>query len=189
MDTFLIEMSKKWMFTFKNFRNVYFHGKQHSAVVIKVTRWFWEPHSWQLMILIDSQSVNFTTFAILALFHNDGSGNFLFSSLYQLLSIHEKRFPPPSTLVHLQAWVHRQWRLLWACKLTLPNRIIKRTKANLPEFYKFAALAQIWGWRRRDLFNQSQMDLKLSFQRVKGKCKLRGLNFHSLLSDGGFGTL
>ena len=94
MDTFLIEMSKKWMFTFKNFRNVYFHGKQHSAVVIKVTRWFWEPHSWQLMILIDSQSVNFTTFAILALFHNDGSGNFLFLSLYHLLSIHEKRFFP-----------------------------------------------------------------------------------------------
>ena len=50
------------------------------------------------MILIDSQSVNFTTFAILALFHNDGSGNFLFSSLYQLLSIHEKRFPPPPSI-------------------------------------------------------------------------------------------
>ena len=31
MDTFLFEMSMKWMFTFKNFRNVYWHGKQHSA--------------------------------------------------------------------------------------------------------------------------------------------------------------
>ena len=32
MDTFLFEMSMKLMFTFKNFRNVYFHGKQHSAM-------------------------------------------------------------------------------------------------------------------------------------------------------------
>ena len=64
-----------------------------SSVVIKVRRRYWEPHSWQLMILIDSQGVNCTTFAILALFHNDGSGNFLFLSLYHLLSIHEKSFP------------------------------------------------------------------------------------------------
>ena len=33
MDTFLFEMSMKWMFTFKNFRNVYWHGKTHSAMV------------------------------------------------------------------------------------------------------------------------------------------------------------
>ena len=140
------------------------------------------------MILIDSQSVNCTIFAILALFYNDGSGNFLFSSLCQLLSIHEKRFFPSihsSSLASLGAQAEAASLRLQA---PLPNRIIKRTKANLPEFYKFAALAQIWGWRRRDLFNQSQMDLKLSFQRVKGKCKLRGLNFHSLLSDGGFGA-
>ena len=32
MDTFLFEMSMKWMFTFKNFRNVYWHGTQHSAL-------------------------------------------------------------------------------------------------------------------------------------------------------------
>ena len=32
MDTFLFEMSMKWMFTFKNFRNVYWHGKTHSAM-------------------------------------------------------------------------------------------------------------------------------------------------------------
>ena len=32
MDTFLFEMSMKWIFTFKNFRNVYWHGKRHSAV-------------------------------------------------------------------------------------------------------------------------------------------------------------
>ena len=32
MDTFLFEMSMKWMFTFKNFRNVYWHGKTHSAL-------------------------------------------------------------------------------------------------------------------------------------------------------------
>ena len=32
MDTFLFEMSMKWIFTFKNFRNVYWHGKQHSAL-------------------------------------------------------------------------------------------------------------------------------------------------------------
>ena len=33
MDTFLFEMSMKWMFTFKNFRNVYWHGKTHSALI------------------------------------------------------------------------------------------------------------------------------------------------------------
>ena len=32
MDTFLFEMSMKWMFRFKNFRNVYWHGKTHSAL-------------------------------------------------------------------------------------------------------------------------------------------------------------
>ena len=32
MDTFLFEMSMKWMSTFKNFRNVYWHGKTHSAL-------------------------------------------------------------------------------------------------------------------------------------------------------------
>ena len=32
MDTFLFEMSMKWMFTFKNFRNVYWHGTTHSAM-------------------------------------------------------------------------------------------------------------------------------------------------------------
>ena len=32
MDTFLFEMSMKLMFTFKNFRNVYWHGTQHSAL-------------------------------------------------------------------------------------------------------------------------------------------------------------
>ena len=36
MDTFLFEMSMKWMFRFNNFRNVYWHGigKTHSAVVL-----------------------------------------------------------------------------------------------------------------------------------------------------------
>ena len=34
MDTFLFEMSMKWMFRFKNFRNVYWHGKTHSAVMM-----------------------------------------------------------------------------------------------------------------------------------------------------------
>ena len=33
MDTFLFEMSMKWMFTFKSFRNVYWHGKTHSGIV------------------------------------------------------------------------------------------------------------------------------------------------------------
>ena len=33
MDTFLFEMSIKWMFTLKNFRNVYWHGKTHSAMI------------------------------------------------------------------------------------------------------------------------------------------------------------
>ena len=33
MDTFLFEMSMKRMFTFKNFRNVYWHAKTHSAMV------------------------------------------------------------------------------------------------------------------------------------------------------------
>ena len=33
MDTFLFEMSMKWLFTFKNFRNVYWHGKTHSAML------------------------------------------------------------------------------------------------------------------------------------------------------------
>ena len=33
MDTFLFEKSMKLMFTFKNFRNVYWHGTQHSAMV------------------------------------------------------------------------------------------------------------------------------------------------------------
>ena len=33
MDTFLFEMGIKWMFTLKNFRNVYWHGKQHSALI------------------------------------------------------------------------------------------------------------------------------------------------------------
>ena len=32
MDTFLFEMSMKRMFTFKNFRNVYWHGTTHSAM-------------------------------------------------------------------------------------------------------------------------------------------------------------
>ena len=32
MDTFLFEMSMTWMFTFKNFRNVDWHGKTHSAM-------------------------------------------------------------------------------------------------------------------------------------------------------------
>ena len=32
MGTFLFEMSMKWMFTFKNFRNIYWHGKTHSAL-------------------------------------------------------------------------------------------------------------------------------------------------------------
>ena len=32
MDTFLFEMSMKLLFTFKNFRNVYWHGKTHSAM-------------------------------------------------------------------------------------------------------------------------------------------------------------
>ena len=35
MGTFLFEMSMKWMFTFKNFRNVYWHGKTHSAMMIR----------------------------------------------------------------------------------------------------------------------------------------------------------
>ena len=35
MDTFLFEMSMKLMFTFKNFRNVYWHGTQHSAMSIR----------------------------------------------------------------------------------------------------------------------------------------------------------
>ena len=35
--------------------------------------------------------------------------------------------------------------------------------------------------------SQSQMDLKLSFHRLKGKRKLRGFNFYSLLSDLGSG--
>ena len=34
LDTFLFEMSMKWMFTFKNFRNVYWQGKQHSALYL-----------------------------------------------------------------------------------------------------------------------------------------------------------
>ena len=33
MDTFLFEMSMKWMFTFKKFRIVYWHGKTHSAMM------------------------------------------------------------------------------------------------------------------------------------------------------------
>ena len=33
IGTFLFEMSMKWMFRFKNFRNVYWHGKTHSALV------------------------------------------------------------------------------------------------------------------------------------------------------------
>ena len=36
MDTFLFEMSMKWMFTFKNFRNVYWHGKRHSAMWLRI---------------------------------------------------------------------------------------------------------------------------------------------------------
>ena len=32
MDTFQFEMSMKWMFRIKNFRNVYWHGKTHSAL-------------------------------------------------------------------------------------------------------------------------------------------------------------
>ena len=32
MDTFLLEMSMKWMFTFKNFRNVCWHGKTYCAL-------------------------------------------------------------------------------------------------------------------------------------------------------------
>ena len=32
MDTFLFKMSMKWMLTFKNFRNLYWHGKQQSAM-------------------------------------------------------------------------------------------------------------------------------------------------------------
>ena len=39
MDTFLFEMSMKWMFTFKNFRNVYWHGKTHSALSVQIIRW------------------------------------------------------------------------------------------------------------------------------------------------------
>ena len=39
MDTFLFEMSMKWMFTFKNFRNVYWHGKTHSAMDYGRLRW------------------------------------------------------------------------------------------------------------------------------------------------------
>ena len=35
MDTFLFEMSMKWIFTFKNFRNVYWHGKTHSDWFLK----------------------------------------------------------------------------------------------------------------------------------------------------------
>ena len=35
------------------------------------------------------------------------------------------------------------------CEQRLPNRIIKRTKADPAGFYKFAVLAQIWGWCRR----------------------------------------
>ena len=38
MDTFLFEMSMKWMFTFKNFRNVYWHGMTHSAMVTITTK-------------------------------------------------------------------------------------------------------------------------------------------------------
>ena len=37
MDTFLFEMSMKWMFRFKNFRNVYWHGKTHSAMNCQIT--------------------------------------------------------------------------------------------------------------------------------------------------------
>ena len=33
MDIFLFEMSMKWMFTLKNFSNVYWHGKTHSAMI------------------------------------------------------------------------------------------------------------------------------------------------------------
>ena len=33
VNTFLFEISMKWMFTLKNFRNVYWHGKQHSAML------------------------------------------------------------------------------------------------------------------------------------------------------------
>ena len=32
MNTFHYEMSKKWIFTFMNFQNVYWHGKTHSAM-------------------------------------------------------------------------------------------------------------------------------------------------------------
>ena len=32
MNTFHYEMSKKWIFTFMNFQNVYWHGKAHSAL-------------------------------------------------------------------------------------------------------------------------------------------------------------
>ena len=39
MDTFLFEMSMKWMFTFKNFRIVYWHGKTHSALPLQ--QYFW----------------------------------------------------------------------------------------------------------------------------------------------------
>ena len=46
------------------------------------------------MILINSQSVNCTTFAILALFHNDGSGNFHFYHFINCcLFIKKERFP------------------------------------------------------------------------------------------------
>ena len=34
MDTFLFELSMKWMFTFKNFRKIYWQGEQHSGLTI-----------------------------------------------------------------------------------------------------------------------------------------------------------
>ena len=39
MHTFHYEMSNKWIFTFMNFQNVYWHGKTHSALVCSGTHW------------------------------------------------------------------------------------------------------------------------------------------------------
>ena len=40
MNTFHYEMSMKWIFTFMNFQNVYWHGKAHSALIGSGWRWY-----------------------------------------------------------------------------------------------------------------------------------------------------
>ena len=64
MDTLLFEMSMKWAFTFKNFRNVYWHGKTHGAMWYPLHILLLLGHQMQLFPMVANHRSNDAMFAM-----------------------------------------------------------------------------------------------------------------------------